>query len=96
MGKQAACAFVSFTQNHYEKRRKQSALTGRPHHSLSHCQASPSLHLLFPSLEAAHRWMGEAGMGDLFLQWEVPLQAPVTALPPPDTLRKNNKEMGVC
>lgn len=65
-------------------------LTGHPHHSLSHCQASPSL-LLSPSLEVAHQRRGEAGKGDLSLQWEVPLQALVTALPPPDTLRKNKR-----
>lgn len=78
-----------------KKERKNSALTGHPHHSQFHCQASPSLYLLSLFLEAAHLRQGEALMGDLSLQWEVPLQAPVAALPPPDTLRKNSKDMNI-
>lgn len=65
-------------------------LTGRPRRSPSRC-LSPRL-LLSPSLEAAHQRRGPAGTGDLSLQWEVLLRAPVTALPPLDILRKNNKD----
>lgn len=89
------CVLCNLTALHIKSLHK-TALTGHPRHSLSRCQASPSLHLLSPSLEAAHQKRGEAGAEDLSLQWEVPLQAPVTAMPPPDTLRKNKKEMHTC
>lgn len=83
-----------YMYNHHfkkKKKKKKKALTGHPRRSLSHCQAAPSLLLLSPSLEVAHQKRGEAGTGDLSLQLEVPLQAPVTVLPPPDTL-KNNRD----
>lgn len=86
------CVFMcSFNSTYHHVGKEKTALTGHPRHSLFHCQAAPSLLLLSPSLEGAHQRRVEAGTGDLSLQREVPLQAPVTALPPPDTL-KNNKE----
>lgn len=69
-----------------------TALTGHLHHSRFRCQVFPSPHLPSPSLEEAHQTKGEAWMGDFSLQWEVPLQAPVTALPPPDNLKKHNAQ----
>lgn len=67
-----------------------TALTGHPRRSLSHCQVSPSLLLLSPSLMVYLQMRGEAGSGDPSLQQEVPVQVPVTVLPPLDILKNKN------
>lgn len=69
------------------------SLTGHPHHSLSHCQVSPSLRRLSPFLQVVPQMWGEAGRGELSLQQEAPLQVPAMVLRPPDSLKNNNKRL---